>query len=54
MKFYVIFVIFFIGISTINASDDEKKELNKKLQIGIKKRVEDCKIKSKKGDVLHM
>lgn len=33
------------------ASDEDKK---KKLQIGVKKRVDNCKIKSKKGDTLHM
>ena len=27
---------------------------SKKLQIGIKKRVENCSIKSKRGDLLHM
>lgn len=27
---------------------------SKKLQIGIKKRPEDCSIKSRKGDLLHM
>ncbi|XP_070577940.1 peptidyl-prolyl cis-trans isomerase FKBP2-like [Ptychodera flava] len=30
----------------------EKKD--KKLQIGVKKRVENCTVKSKKGDTLHM
>lgn len=34
------------------ASSDEPKP--KKLQIGIKKRVENCRIKSRKGDILHM
>lgn len=32
----------------------EKKAKTKKLQIGIKKRVKDCKQKSAKGDSLHM
>ena len=31
----------------------EKKD-TQKLQIGIKKRVQDCKIRSTKGDSLHM
>lgn len=38
------------------AADEEKKDKKKKLQIGVKKRVdpENCPIKSKKGDTLHM
>lgn len=34
----------------------DSKDKKKGLQIGIKKRVDpaDCKVKSKKGDVLHM
>ena len=35
-------------------SAEEKKERTKKLQIGIKKRVDNCKVKSRKGDMLHM
>lgn len=35
-------------------SAEEKKEKAKKLQIGIKKRVDNCKTKSRKGDLLHM
>ena len=31
-----------------------KENKSKKLQIGIKKRVESCTIKSKRGDLLHM
>jgi len=30
------------------------EEKVKKLQIGVKKRVENCQVKSKKGDLLHM
>lgn len=33
------------------AGEEDKK---KKLQIGVKKRVDNCKTKSKKGDTLHM
>ncbi|KAJ9598839.1 hypothetical protein L9F63_026626 [Diploptera punctata] len=35
---------------------DEEKATNvkKKLQIGVKKRVDNCQLKSKKGDFLHM
>ena len=32
----------------------EEKKSVKKLQIGVKKRVENCSIKSRKGDLLHM
>ena len=31
-----------------------KESKTKKLQIGIKKRVENCTVKSKRGDLLHM
>lgn len=43
-----------IGASA--AAGDKKDAKKKGLQIGIKKRVdpEECKVKSKKGDVLHM
>lgn len=35
--------------------DDEKNSsAKKKLQIGVKKRVDNCTVKSKKGDFLHM
>lgn len=54
MKLCMIFLVLVIAITTINASDEDKKDTKKKLQIGIKKRVEDCTVKSKKGDVLHM
>lgn len=44
------------AVCTIHASAEEEKKEKKKLQIGIKKRVDPelCTIKSKKGDVLHM
>ena len=32
----------------------EEKSARKKLQIGVKRRVQDCRMKSKKGDTLHM
>ncbi|GLG93199.1 hypothetical protein R5R35_012716 [Gryllus longicercus] len=32
----------------------EEKSSKKKLQIGVKKRVDNCQVKSKKGDFLHM
>jgi hypothetical protein len=31
-----------------------KESKSKKLQIGIKKRVDNCTVKSKRGDLLHM
>lgn len=31
-----------------------KENKSKKLQIGIKKRVDNCTVKSKRGDLLHM
>jgi len=34
--------------------EEKKQEKVKKLQIGIKKRVDNCNLKSKKGDLLHM
>lgn len=36
------------------AVSEEPKREQKKLQIGIKKRIEDCAIKSRRGDLLHM
>ena len=43
-----------LAVTHVYASAEEKKK--KKLQIGVKKRVaaEKCKIKSRKGDTLHM
>ena len=40
----------------VASSEDDKKQKIKKLQIGVKKRVdpEQCTIKSRKGDTLHM
>jgi len=46
--FFVLFVQFYY----LDAAEDVKKPA--KLQIGIKKRVEDCKVKSRKGDSLSM
>jgi hypothetical protein len=34
--------------------DDKSANAKKKLQIGVKKRVDNCQVKSKKGDFLHM
>ena len=43
--------------ATAEATAEAKKKTastKKKLQIGVKKRVEDCKIRSRRGDSLHM
>ena len=38
----------------IGARAEEEKKKVTKLQIGVKKRVENCERKSRKGDILHM
>ncbi len=50
MKLIVIGVFLIAAIALANAEDTPKKSL----QIGIKKRAENCNLKSKKGDTLHM
>lgn len=50
--FGIFVVIATVAISSADDSKDDKKV--KKLQIGVKKRVSDCKIKSRKGDTLNM
>lgn len=57
LKFLVYLAFIICIISTfVEPVDNESKSTSKikKLQIGIKKRVEGCEVKSKKGDVLHM
>lgn len=49
-KLFVTVLYFSSFLLCVYAEDEPKKQL----QIGIKKRVADCKIKSKKGDLLHM
>uniref|UniRef100_A0A1B6M2I8 peptidylprolyl isomerase n=1 Tax=Graphocephala atropunctata TaxID=36148 RepID=A0A1B6M2I8_9HEMI len=50
----LIFVaILYFGV-IFNGYCAEEKPAKKKLQIGIKKRVDNCQVKSKKGDFLHM
>jgi len=39
---------------TMGVTGEEAKVGQKKLQIGIKKRIEDCAVKSRRGDLLHM
>ncbi|XP_060890408.1 peptidyl-prolyl cis-trans isomerase FKBP2 [Labrus mixtus] len=50
MRVLVILVVTVLSLSSVTGSGAEKK----KLQIGIKKRVDNCPIKSRKGDVLNM
>jgi len=38
----------------MGVTGEEAKVGQKKLQIGIKKRIEDCAVKSRRGDLLHM
>ena len=58
MKLEVIIspVLFSLLLWSVSADDDKDDKKVKKLQIGVKKRVDPdmCKIKSRKGDVLHM
>lgn len=50
MKLPLLFVV--VAMFVVAAAAEEKKVT--KLQIGVKKRVEDCQVRSKKGDKLHM
>jgi hypothetical protein len=52
MKFQKNLLIFICLLIAVSAQSKESKP--KKLQIGIKKRVENCSMKSKRGDLLHM
>lgn len=45
---------FFVLVVCLFAIVSAKESKSKKLQIGIKKRVENCTVKSKRGDLLHM
>jgi peptidylprolyl isomerase/FK506-binding protein 2 len=49
--------LFLVVLSTFDSTlgvDDKNAKAKKKLQIGVKKRVDNCQVKSKKGDFLHM
>jgi len=49
----VLLCVIIFGVSSSSSDDNETNQAaKKKLQIGIKKRVENCVIKSKKGDSL--
>ena len=41
-------------LSNVSFAEEEKKTAVKKLQIGVKKRVENCEQKSRRGDLLSM
>ncbi len=55
-KQWVLTGLVLVAMVSLSGADDDKKEKKKKLQIGIKKRVdpEKCRIKTKRGDTLHM
>lgn len=46
--------IIFTFVEPVDNDSKSSATKIKKLQIGIKKRIEGCEVKSKKGDVLHM
>ena len=53
MNYCSVLVFLLIAFAVCVSAEDEKKVV-KKLQIGIKKRVENCKLTSRKGDSLQM
>lgn len=54
MKFSLLVVVFAVCVALSSADEESKKSTKKQLQIGIKKKVENCQLKSKKGDSLSM
>lgn len=60
MKAFSILATFFVAFvvlsmcTNVNGEEEKKSTAKKQLQIGVKKRVENCKRTSKKGDTLHM
>ncbi|KAK8722454.1 hypothetical protein OTU49_012221, partial [Cherax quadricarinatus] len=55
MKIETSLVLVLVVWSALCAGEEEKKkEKVKKLQIGVKKRVDNCTLKSRRGDLLHM
>ncbi|KAE8573516.1 peptidyl-prolyl cis-trans isomerase FKBP2 [Halyomorpha halys] len=55
MKIYTEFVIFFFILPILTViCQSNTGDTKKKLQIGIKKRIDNCTKKSVKGDLLHM
>lgn len=56
LLFYIV-CLFLVVLSNFDVTlgdDDKSVNAKKKLQIGVKKRVDNCQVKSKKGDFLHM
>ena len=53
MKVWASIAVITMLVCMVHCEDDEDKK-PKKLQIGIKKRVDGCSMKSRKGDTLHM
>lgn len=47
-------VVAALAVFHVVFGDDDDDKMPKKLQIGVKKRVEGCTFKSRKGDTLHM
>ena len=57
MKWFISVCVCLFALHLVKAAEEKKEEKKvKRLQIGVKKRVdpEKCKVKSKKGDVLKM
>jgi hypothetical protein len=52
--FVCLFVVVFGNFDVSFSDEDKHTNLKKKLQIGVKKRIDNCQVKSKKGDFLHM
>ena len=50
----VMAILLMVQFARSENADGSSKKGGKKLQIGVKKRVDDCKMRSKKGDSLQM
>lgn len=57
-SFYCLATLFFCFVWLIGCQESDQSAINgkkvTKLQIGIKKRVDDCQRRSSKGDLLHI
>ncbi|XP_076067119.1 peptidyl-prolyl cis-trans isomerase FKBP2-like [Oratosquilla oratoria] len=55
MRAWLAVVVVLMAFGAISSGEEEKKkDKAKKLQIGVKKRVDNCTLKSRRGDLLHM
>ena len=54
MRHLVVVFLAFMLLALVNHALAADKKDTKKLQIGVKKRVENCSRRSKSGDTLHM